>query len=264
MKILLDTDIGGDLDDALALAYLLKQPRCELLGVTTVGGEPEKRASLASAVCHAGGRAEVPVCVGASSPLLVPERQLHAYQSEALSDQWPHQTFVRRNTAVEFLRQTIHAHPGEITLLAIGPLTNVALLFALDPDAASMLKGLMLMGGSFLAREADEEWNIVCDPHAAAKVFAAPLELTSVGFDVTGQCRLEAADFRRRLARASGPFTFVGEMAEVFFRAEPKQVIFHDPLAAALLFEPTLCQTRVQPIGVELMDPRKFGRTYLL
>ena len=104
MKILLDTDIGGDLDDALALAYLLKQPRCELLGVTTVGGESEKRASLASAVCHAGGRAEVPVCVGASSPLLVPEHQLHAYQSEALSDQWPHQTFERRNTAVEFLR----------------------------------------------------------------------------------------------------------------------------------------------------------------
>ena len=262
MKILLDTDIGGDLDDALALAYLLKQPRCELLGVTTVGGEPEKRASLASAVCHAGGRAEVPVCVGASCPLLVPERQLHAYQSEALSDQWPHQTFARRNTAVEFLRETIHAHPGEITLLAIGPLTNVALLFALDPDAASSLKGLMLMGGSFLAKEADEEWNIVCDPHAAAKVFTAPLELTSVGFDVTGQCLLEAADFRRRLARANGPFSFVAEMAEVFFRSESTQVIFHDPLAAALLFEPALCQARVQPIRVELMDPRRFGRTH--
>lgn len=71
MKVLLDTDIGGDIDDALALAYLLKQPRCELLRITTVGGEPEKRAALASATCHAAGRAEMPIHVGASAPLLV-------------------------------------------------------------------------------------------------------------------------------------------------------------------------------------------------
>jgi hypothetical protein len=83
VKILLDTDIGGDIDDALALAYLLKQPHCELLGITTVGGESEQRAALASAICHAAGQAEVPVHVGASAPLLVPERQPHAYQSHA-------------------------------------------------------------------------------------------------------------------------------------------------------------------------------------
>ena len=174
MKILLDTDIGGDIDDALALAYLLKQPQCELLGVTTVGGEAEKRAALASALCHSVGRAEVPVHVGASAPLLVPERQPHAYQSEALTDRWPHRTFDKRNTAVEFLRDTIRAHPGAITLLTIGPLTNIGLLFALDPDIPALLKGMMVMGGSFSAKDNDEEWNILCDPHAAAIVFAAP------------------------------------------------------------------------------------------
>src|SRR5262249_1191216 len=103
MKILLDTDIGGDLDDALALAYLLKQPQCELLGITTVGGESDKRAALASALCHAAGRVEVPIHVGAAAPLRVPERQPHAYQSAALTDQWPHQTFDKRNTALAFL-----------------------------------------------------------------------------------------------------------------------------------------------------------------
>ena len=75
MKILLDTDMDGDIDDALALAYLLKQPHGELLGITTVGGEAEKRAAFASAMCHAAGQAAVPVHVSASAPLLVPERQ---------------------------------------------------------------------------------------------------------------------------------------------------------------------------------------------
>jgi inosine-uridine nucleoside N-ribohydrolase len=64
LKILLDTDLGGDIDDALALAYLLKQPQCELVGITTVGGESEKRAALASALCYAAGQAAVPVHVG--------------------------------------------------------------------------------------------------------------------------------------------------------------------------------------------------------
>ena len=262
MKILLDTDIGGDIDDALALAYLLKQPRCELLGITTVGGESEKRAALASAICHSAGRAEVPVHVGASAPLLVTERQPHAYQSEALTNRWPHQTFDKRNTAIEFLRDTIRLHPGEITLLTIGPLTNIGLLFALDPDIPAALKGLTMMGGSFSAKENDEEWNIVCDPHAAAKVFAAPLKIASVGFDVTGQCRLGADECRRRFTQAGRPFAFVAAMAEVFFRYELPEIVFHDPLAAALIFEPKLCQTKAQRIEVDLVNERTLGRTH--
>jgi inosine-uridine nucleoside N-ribohydrolase len=262
VKILLDTDIGGDIDDALALAYLLKQPHCELLGITTIGGESEKRAALASAICHAAGQAEVPVHVGASAPLLVPERQPHAYQSAALTDQWPHHTFDKRNTAMAFLRETIRAHPGDITLLTIGPLTNIGLLFAVDPDIPALLKGVMMMGGCFSATEPEEEWNIVCDPHAAATVFAAPLALTSVGFDVTGQCRLGADECRRRFTQAGGPFTFITAMAEVFFRSAAPEAIFHDPLAAALLFEPSLCQTTMQHIGVDLRNGRTLGRTH--
>lgn len=262
MKILLDTDIGGDIDDALALAYLLKQPQCELLGITTVGGEAEKRASLASALCHSVGRAEVPIHVGASAPLLVPERQLHAYQSEALSEQWSHQTFDKRNTAIEFLRDTIRAHPGEITLLTIGPLTNIGLLFALDPDIPALLKGLMVMGGCFSARENDEEFNIVCDPHAAAKVFSVPLKLTSVGFDVTKYCRLDADECRRRFTQVGNPLAFVAAMAEVFFRYEAPEIFFHDPLSAALIFEPSLCQTEAHCIGVDLTNQHRLGRTY--
>ena len=159
------------------------------------------------------------------------------------------------------MRDTIRAHPGEITLLTIGPLTNIGLLFALDPDIPAFLKGLMMMGGCCSATAPEEEWNIVGDPHAAATVVAAPLALTSVGSDVTGQCRLDAEECRRRFTQAGGPLTFVAAMAAVFLRAAAPEILFHDPLAAALLFEPSLCQTTVQHIAVDVLNERTLGRT---
>lgn len=265
MKVLLDTDIGGDLDDALALAYLLRQPRCELLGVTSVGGQADRRAELASAVCHAAGRPEIPVHVGASRPLLGPERQPLAEQAEALNDSWAYQRFGPQNTAVAFLREMIRNHPGEIQLLTIGPLTNIGLLFALDPELPQLLGGLTIMGGSLLAVSSDEEWNLYCDPYAAARVFSEISGdrpgMLSAGIDVTRPCRLSQEDYQARMQAVSGPYRFVAAMAEVFFR-EQSEIVFHDPLAAALLFEPSLCQTRPECLAVNLRDERHFGRSY--
>ena len=262
IPILLDTDIGSDIDDALALAYLLRQPRCELLGITTVSGEPQARASLADAVCRAGGRTDIPLHAGTAAPLLVHQNQPHAPQSAVLaSGNWPHQKFAP-NTAINFLRETIHAQPGEITLLAIGPLTNIALLFALDPDVPYLLKEIVLMGGWFFDRP-QPEWNIRCDPHAAAMVFAAPVpRLTAVGIDVTQLCRMPADECRRRFAEADGPLAPVAAFAEVWFRDRP-EITFHDPLAAALIFEPSLCTTEARQISVELTSPLRPGQTYV-
>jgi len=257
--LLLDTDIGSDIDDAVALAYLLRQPCCDLLGITTVSGEPDKRAMLADAVCRAGGRVDIPIHVGVETPLLIAARQPKAPQAEALTDRWEHRNFPKENTAVEFLRQTIRDRPGEITLLTIGPLTNIALLFALDPEIPLLLKGLTMMGGWYYAPQV--EWNISCDPHAAAKVFAAPLpSLTALGMDVTSHCTLPAEECRRRFARAGGALEMVAAMAEVWFR-HASHITFHDPLAAALLFEETLCRTERQQVEVELVSPRMLGQT---
>jgi len=262
IPILLDTDIGSDIDDAVALAYLLRQPRCELLGITTVSGEPEKRAMLADAICRAGGRFDIPVHVGAEAPWLVPQKQPHAPQAEALTDHWTHDKFTKENTAIEFLRRTIRARPGEITLLAIGPLTNVALLFAMDPEIPALLKNLTLMGGWFTSPQS--EWNILCDPHSAAKVFVAPVpELIAVGIDVTGRCRLPAGECRRRFALAGGALELVSAMAEVWFHDVP-EIVFHDPLAAALIFDKTLCKTEPQCVEIELTNTQLIGQTLLV
>lgn len=254
IPVILDTDIGSDIDDAVALAYLLRQPQCELLGVTTVTGEPERRASLADAVCRAAGRTDVPIHVGTEHPLLGAQRQPKAPQTEALTQEWPHRTFERENTAIRFLYETLRARPGDITLLTVGPLTNIALLFALYPDAPALVGQLMMMGGRFLPPKAETqaEWNILCDPAAAARVFQAPLpSLTAVGLDVTEPCRMEADACRARFERAGGPLSPVAAMAEVWFRQAPA-ITFHDPLAAALLFEPSLCQTTTSSIEVDL------------
>lgn len=262
IPILLDTDIGSDIDDAVALAYLLRQPQCELLGITTVSGEPDKRAMLADAVCRAGGREDIPVHVGSENAWLVQSKQPHAPQAAALSDRWPHREFPKANTAIEFLRQSIRSRPGEITLLAIGPLTNIALLFAMDPEIPALLKHLMLMGGWFTAPYA--EWNIVCDPHSAAKVFAASVpSLTAVGIDVTTRCRLPAEECRRRFAQAGGALELVSAMAEVWFHDVP-EIVFHDPLAAALIFEGAICRTEPQRVEIELTSPRLTGQTILV
>ena len=127
-KILLDTDIGSDIDDALCLAYLLAQPECELLGITTVTGQADKRAMLASILCKAAGK-DIPILPGSEEPILVPQKQNLTPQAVVLK-KWSHKKRFPRGEAIEFLRQTIHRHPGEITLLTIGPLTNIGLLFS--------------------------------------------------------------------------------------------------------------------------------------
>jgi len=265
IPVLYDTDIGSDIDDAVALAYLVNQPRCELLGVTTVTGETAKRASLVDAVCRAGGREDIPIHVGVEGPLLVKQRQPHAPHFEALTEKWPHRPFPSDNTAVNFLRDTIRARPGEITLLTTGPLTNAALLFAMDPEIPSLLKQHVLMGGEFFGRGSQgvAEWNILCDPHAAAMVFAAPVpKVTAIGLDVTERCVLSADECRNRFRSAGGPLAPVADMAEVWFRHSPYST-FHDPIAAAIIFEPSLCEMKTGRIAVELVSPYSIGQTLL-
>ena len=263
IKLLLDTDIGSDIDDAVCLAYLLAQPECDLLGITTVTGQPEKRAMLASALCAAAGRA-VPIYPGADTPLLVPQQQPLAHQAEALA-RWPHATDFPRGAAVDFLRRTIRAHPGEVTLLAIGPLTNVGLLFALDREIPAMLKSLVLMCGVIsggLSRRSHfdrREWNAMGDPHATAIVYgaAAPVH-RSIGLDVTTQVVLDAETVRRRFQTPL--LRPVLDFAEVWFR-QAESILFHDPLAAAAIFDPGVCQFERGTVSVELASEPLRGLT---
>lgn len=262
MKLLLDTDIGSDIDDAICLAYLLAKPECDLLGITTVSGEPEKRAMLASAICRTAGR-DIPIFPGAPLPLLVPPHQPLAQQATAL-DRWPHETHFPEGRAIGFMRDTIRNHPGEVTLLAIGPMTNIALLFTLDPEIPSLLKGFYMMIGAFtqgiVFTGMRYEWNALNDPHATAIVYnARPPVHRSVGLDVTLQVQMDAAEVRRRFqAPLLRP---VLDMAEVWFQQRP-EVTFHDPLAAVSIFDDAVCTFERGKVDVELASSNLPGMTY--
>src|SRR5512140_2549448 len=198
-KILLDTDIGTDIDDAVCLAYLLLHPECDLLGITTVTGEAVRRAMLASLICNAAGRS-IPIFPGAENPMLVPQQQTIAAQAEVLG-RWDHETEFPKGAAVEFLRSTIRRHPGEVVLLTIAPLTNIGLLFAVDPEIPSLLKGIVMMCGRFtdnVPAYGPIEWNAMGDPHATAIVYRAKLPVhRSVVRDVTTRVAMTADEFRR-------------------------------------------------------------------
>src|SRR5471030_2476621 len=140
-KVLLDTDIGSDIDDAVCLAYLLANPACDLLGITTVSGDTHARASLASVLCKIAGK-KIPIHPGRRQSLVTEQKQPHVPQAAALN-KWDHDTKFSQGEAVEFLRQTIRANPGEMTLLAIGPMTNIAALFAADEEIPKLLKSLV-------------------------------------------------------------------------------------------------------------------------
>lgn len=260
IKVILDTDIGNDIDDAIALAYLLAQPECELLGITTVTGRPDRRAMMCSAICEQAGR-DVPIYPGISSPLLVEQRQPDPPQADRLS-RWKHGTQFPACEAIEFLRRTIRANPGQVVLLAIGPLTNVATLFSIDPEIPSLLKSLVLMCGVFTNRlpgSPVREWNAMCDPHATAIVYRArPAIHRSIGLDVTRQVTMPAEEVRRRFtARLLAP---VLDFAEVWF-GDREVITFHDPLAAATIFDDRLCGFVQGTVEVELASERFAGAT---
>jgi purine nucleosidase len=260
-KLLLDTDIGSDIDDAMALTYLLAQPRCELLGITTVTGEAEKRCRLASALCRLAGR-QIPIHSGIEAPLKAPARQTLCPQAEGLS-RWPHDTDFPPETAVDFLRRTIRQHPGEVTLLCIGPLTNIGTLFTRDPGIPSLLKSIVLMCGAFTdapAHGTHMEWNAILDPHAAEIVYRArTARHVSVGLDVTTQVVMDGDDFLEECGkkRLLGP---VADFTQVWLK-DNKTVTFHDPLAAALIFEPALCGLQKGLVTVELEQKDRLGAT---
>ena len=260
IKIILDTDIGSDIDDALCLAYLLAQPKCELLGITTVTGEADKRAMLASVLCKVAGK-HVPIFPGSEEPLLVPQRQKQAPQAAALP-KWEHDQEFPRGQAIEFLRRTIHEYPGEVILLTIGPLTNIGLLFRLDTEIPSLLKGLVMMCGVFTKRLAGVgplEWNALGDPHATAIVYQAATGIhRSIGLDVTCQVTMNAKQVREKLH--SDLHQPVLDFAEVWFR-QRDIITFHDPLAATTVFDEQICVFKKGTVAVELASERLKGMT---
>jgi purine nucleosidase len=224
-KVIFDTDIGSDIDDAVALAWLLANPACELVGITTVSGQPIERAQLASALCEVAGK-DIPII-----PQQAPSLQ-----------RWNHQQRYPDIAATDFLADTIERNSGEVTLLAVGPMTNVSNLFERHPESAQHLKQVVLMCGRFGEEQIGNragEWNVYCDPHAAQAVLNTPTRrMRAHGLDVTTRVRMEQSEVRKHFRHPL--LAPVLDMAEEWFSRRPL-ITFHDPLAAVAMFNENLC-----------------------
>ena len=187
--VIFDTDIGTDIDDAYALAALLRRSDLQLLGVTTVSSDAVARARLAAKLLHvAGGQwASTPVYAGLSTPIQYMKQVEWAAGFSAPN--------LHEHGGVEFMRREIEARPGEVTLIAVGELTNLAALLESSPGIAKKIKGIALMGGSFYRGYAsgskpEPEWNIKSNAKAARTVFTSGVPLLVAPLDSTSDLKL--------------------------------------------------------------------------
>jgi inosine-uridine nucleoside N-ribohydrolase len=251
IPILLDTDIGTDIDDAFALALVLKSPEFELLGVTTVSGDTHARARLAAKLLWEGGAHYIPVAAGEPGrPLPIEQtRWANGFRSPQ----------IRSASAVTFLEAVLRRRAEKTTIVAIGPLTNIAALLTKDPKIRPKIKQIVLMGGSIAHGYGDDpnpaaEYNIAADPPAAQKVFSSGVPILMVPLDVTAMLQLHRAD-RHRIFTALTPLT--NGLTMLYQLWNQRTPTLFDPMAVAMVIDPSLCET--QPMAVEV-DSNGFTR----
>jgi inosine-uridine nucleoside N-ribohydrolase len=267
--IVLDCDPGHD--DALALMLAVSSPEVELVGVTTVAGNQtiEKTTTNALKVLELCGRSDVPVARGASDPL-VRRRDVaaHVHGESGLDgpDLPAPSTRPVDEHAVQFLARLIREHEGKLTLVPTGPLTNVGLLLALEPDARP--ERIVLMGGSVGEgnRTPAAEFNIWADPEAARRVFESGIDVTMIGLDVTHKALVTDADADalRGVGRVGRVAAELLDFYGIWHRRSYPDLDgspLHDPVAVAHVVDPTLVETRSAYIEVDCGWEQGRGRT---
>lgn len=256
MRILLDTDIGDDIDDALALALALalRLPDVELVGVTTVFRDTGARARMARYLLDQFGREDVPVYSGTGKPLAEP---LPNTQLEAQLRLTPAGVAHASSThAVDIIRNTYSVPDSDVTLVTIGPLTNLALALAIDPSLAQRIPRVVSMGG-YIGRAAPE-WNILCDAEAAQIVLRASLPLTLIPLDVTMETRMRQEQIDALRAVDSDQMRWLVTLIDAWNGTSQHLPILHDPLALAAAILPGWVET--EPIALDVVTAPGPGR----
>jgi inosine-uridine nucleoside N-ribohydrolase len=250
-KIIIDTDIGDDIDDAFAVALALRSPELQILGITTTFGDTEARARIVDRILGETARSDIPVLAG------VPTQTKNPMSQRRYGDAG---RFTRAShpPAVDFILDQIGRHPGQITLVAIGPLINVGALIDRDPAAFLKLKRVVMMGGSIKCGYSEAgicpgpplvvEWNILNDIPSAGKLFASGVPLYVMPLDST-QLKLDESK-RSYLFRQGTPLT--DSLTLLYHEWNQQTPTLFDPMTLAFILDPKICP--VEPMHIRVDD----------
>ncbi len=271
-RIILDTDPG--IDDALALFLALASPEVTLEAITTVQGNVsvEQTTYNALTLLTLAGRTDIPVAYGSAEPLVRKRVDAaHVHGQNGLGDvTLPEPTIAPvEQQAVDLIIEKIMANPGEITLVPIGPLTNIALAVRREPRIAQHVREVVIMGGAVRVPgnvTPSAEFNIFADPHAAQIVFHAGWPLRLVSLDVTTRVSMQRQQIEALAAHGGKVLTAVQQMMAYYFEVfgptyGSTTFQMHDPLCLAAAFQPDLITWEPAFVDVELAGTLTFGET---
>jgi inosine-uridine nucleoside N-ribohydrolase len=246
-KVIFDTDIGDDIDDAYALALLLRSPEVQVAGVTTAFEDTHLRARLVTRFLNAAGRGDIPVYEGPKT----------AGKSHFTQGRWAEGSPDRSYPdAIEFVLDMIRRNPGQITLVTVAPLTNVGVLIRKDPATFRKLKRVVLMGGSVALgyggkKEPEVEWNILNDVAAAKALFEVGVPLYVMPLDST-EIPLGPERQAQLFAKKTGMTEALKELtAEWSAAGKHTSPTLFDVVAAAYAVRPEICPMTAMRIEVD-------------
>lgn len=271
-RIILDTDPG--IDDALAILLALASPELSLEAITVTGGncglaQGVDNALRVLALAHA---THVPVLAGVETPLIrspLTAPETHGDTGLGYARLEPSPQVAGGQHAVDLLIEQIMAAPGEMTLVAVAPLTNVALAIRREPRIVEAVREVIIMGGALLHQgntTPTAEFNTYVDPHAAHIVYHSGMPITLTPLDVTYQCVLTQRDVARLLALNSPVAQFIADATRFYMEFHDdyqgiQGCVINDPLALALAFAPELVTTRPLYVTVDLSSELGMGQT---
>jgi purine nucleosidase len=264
--IILDVDTG--IDDALAIAYAARSPELELVGLTTCFGNVSVEEATRNTLymLEVFGREEVPVHAGASLPFRRSVGRGHAKEvhgedglGNALGSSLPRSRAAGTNAA-RFLIDQAKARPGELTVIAVGPLTNLALAIQEDAEFVRLVKRVVIMGGAVTVPgnvTPHAEANIYSDPEAADYVFRSGVPITLVGLDVTMKTLLPRSRLREWREQGSKEAMFLADATDFYIDFYENHnpgiggCALHDPLAVGIVIDPQFCRTEARYVQID-------------
>ena len=275
IKVILDTDIGDDIDDALALGLILASPELELVGVTTVYANVHSRSQQARTILQIAGKKfrNIPVAAGCGAAMSSrpgPTQNLKAYLEDTPTNQ--HKTCLPESDlakpdprhAVDFLIETIMSSKGDIVPITIGAMTNLAMALVKEPRIATKIPRIIAMACEF--KRGFAEWNIKCDVEAAALVFTSGIPIEVITWDIGNTAQFNT-DHLKRFSGSKNPLSKILYASIEAWQnhhqnpANPPMPSLYDPMAVATLIQPELMSWKTGVVQVETQGQSTYGVT---